>query len=148
MSCPCGDEKDAPGTFQGKTPPPVAGGVVRRGDGAQCPRDPALSHPFRRQPISIPAEYAGSRLTLRVYPDKLIVHHDERLVAEHVRRYERGVDVENPDHVRELLEHRKKAREQNLLRAFFRLSPLAEGYYRQLEERRMNPGNTPGKSWR
>jgi len=88
---------------------------------------------------SIPAGYAGSRLTLRVYPNKLIVHHDERLVAEHVRRYERGADVENPEHVRELLEHRKKAREQNLLRQFFRLSPLAEGYYRQLEERRMNP---------
>jgi hypothetical protein len=88
---------------------------------------------------SVPADYAGSRLTLRVYPDKLIVHHDERLVAEPVRRYERGADVENPEHVRELLEHRKKAREQNLLRPFFRLSPLAEGYYRQLEERRMNP---------
>jgi transposase len=68
---------------------------------------------------SVPAACAGTRLTLRIYPDKLLVYHEQHLVAEHLRRYERGIDVENPDHVRELLAHRERAREQNLLYRFF-----------------------------
>ena len=88
---------------------------------------------------SVPAACAGTRLTLRIYPDKLLVYHEQRLVAEHLRRYERGIDVENPDHVRELLSYRQRAREQNLLYRFFRLSACAEDYYRQMETRRPNP---------
>jgi transposase len=105
-----------------------------------------LAHATRRCRIhmdgnrySVPAEYAGTRLTVRVYPDKLIISHEQRLVAEHERRYDRGQDIENPDHVRQLLMQRKRAREQNLLRQFFRLSPLAEAYYQQLQIHRMNP---------
>jgi len=32
---------------------------------------------------SVPAEYAGSRLNLRVYPDRLLVYHQQKLIAEH-----------------------------------------------------------------
>ena len=60
-------------------------------------------------------------------------------MAEHVRTYDRGADLENPEHVKELLDQRRQAREQNLLRAFFRLSACAEDYYRQMETRRLNP---------
>jgi hypothetical protein len=87
----------------------------------------------------VPSEYAGSRLVLRLYPDKLLLYQQERLVAEHLRRYDRGLDVENPDHVRALLQHRRRAREQHLFQRFLRLSPQAELYYRQLGERRLNP---------
>jgi transposase len=88
---------------------------------------------------SVPSEYAGTRLTLRAYPDTVRIFQQDRLVAEHVRSYDRGQDFENPDHVRALLEHRHRARDQKLLQRFLLLSPLADAYYRQLKQRRGNP---------
>jgi len=88
---------------------------------------------------SVPAEYAGARLTLRAYPEKLLAFHQDRLVAEHVRSYDRGADFENPDHVRALLEQRHRARDQKLQHRFLLLSPLADAYYQQLKQRRLNP---------
>jgi transposase len=88
---------------------------------------------------SVPAEYAGARLTLRAYPDKIMAFHQDRLVAEHVRSYDRGADFENPDHVRALLEQRHRARDQKLHHRFLLLSPLADAYYQQLKQRRLNP---------
>ncbi len=88
---------------------------------------------------SVPAEYAGARLTLRAYPEKLLAFHQDRLVAEHVRSYDRGEDFENPDHVRALLEQRHRARDQKLQHRFLLLSPLADAYYQQLKQRRLNP---------
>ena len=38
-----------------------------------------------------------------------------------------------------MLEHRHRAREQQLLGRFLRLSPKAEAYYQALEQRRLNP---------
>lgn len=88
---------------------------------------------------SVPAEYAGTRLTVRAYPDTLRVFHQDTLVAEHVRCYDRGQDFENPDHVRALLEQRHRARDQKLHQRFLLLSPLADAYYQQLKHRRLNP---------
>ncbi len=87
---------------------------------------------------SVPPEQAGARLTLGVYPGRLLVYHNQKIVAEHVRSYERGVDVENPDHTRALLARRPRAREQQILERFLRLTPLAEHYYQQLEQRRVH----------
>jgi len=88
---------------------------------------------------SVPAEYAGAKLILRAYPDKILAFQQDRLVAEHVRSYDRGLDFENPDHVRALLEQRHRARDQKLLQRFILLSPLADEYYQQLKQHRLNP---------
>lgn len=87
---------------------------------------------------SVPSEYAGARLSVRAYPDRLLVYHQQKLIAEHVRHYERGADVENPDHARALLAQRPRAQEQKILQRFLQLTPLAEEYYRQLEQRRVH----------
>ena len=68
-----------------------------------------------------------------------MVYDQEKLVAEHVRRYDRNQDYELPDHVAPLLLHRKKAREQKLFLHFLALGPKAHEYYQQLEEPRLNP---------
>jgi transposase len=88
---------------------------------------------------SIPAEYAGRRLTLKAYPDRLCIYHNGQLIAQHPRRYDRNQDFEHPDHPRTLLVQRRAAKEQRLLMRFLTLSPKAEAYYQQLRERRMNP---------
>jgi transposase len=88
---------------------------------------------------SVPAQFAGQALTLKTYPDRLCIYRDQNLVARHPRSYDRYGDFEDPDHPKPLLEQRKKARDHQLFRRFLALSPEAEVYYRQLEQRRLNP---------
>jgi transposase len=88
---------------------------------------------------SVPCQYASRQLTLKRFPDRLLVYDQDRLVAEHVRSYDRNQDYELPDHVQPLLLERKKARDQKLFLRFLTLSPKAHDYYRQLEQRRLNP---------
>ena len=88
---------------------------------------------------SVPAEYAGKRLLLKAYPERICIYHNEKLIAQHPRCYDRNRDFENPDHPKALLAQRHAAREQRLLMRFLTLSPKAEVYYQQLQQRRMNP---------
>ncbi|MCF8131078.1 MAG: IS21 family transposase [Deltaproteobacteria bacterium] len=88
---------------------------------------------------SVPAEYAGMRLLLKAYPDRLCVYFQDKLIARHERSYDRHQDFENPDHVKPLLVQRKKARDQKIFMRFMALSKKARQYYRKMEQRRMNP---------
>jgi hypothetical protein len=88
---------------------------------------------------SVPAQLAGVGLTVKLYPDRLCFYHDNKLVARHVRSYDRRQDFEHPDHPRALLAQRKKAKDQKIYMRFLSLSEKSQEYYRQLEVRRMNP---------
>ncbi len=88
---------------------------------------------------SVPAEYASTILTLKVYPQRLCLYHQDTLIARHPRCYERHKDIEDPDHPKALLAQRRNAREQKLLGRFLTLSPQAEAYYQALAQRRLNP---------
>jgi transposase len=88
---------------------------------------------------SVPAEYAGRRLTVKTYPERLCIYCADKLIARHVRSYDRNQDFEDPDHPKALLAQRKKARDQKIFMRFISLSPKADLYYRKLEERRLNP---------
>ena len=87
---------------------------------------------------SVPSEYAGARLTLRRYPDKLLIYHQHNLIAEHARSYERRRDLLHPDHERRLLAQRRRGREQQLLMGLMRISPRAEEFIAGLQSRRLN----------
>ena len=87
---------------------------------------------------STPARYAGRKLLLKLYPERLCLYDGEKLVAEHLRSYDRGQDIENPEHARPVLERKHRADEQHLLKRFLSLSPQAETYYRQLAERKLS----------
>lgn len=88
---------------------------------------------------SVPAQLAGVRLTAKLYPDRLCFYHEDKLVARHVRSYDRRRDFEHPDHPKVLLARRKKAKDQKIFMRFLSLSDRAQEYYRQMEQRRMNP---------
>lgn len=88
---------------------------------------------------SVPAEYSSSHLTLKAYPDRLCLYHNNKLIAHHVRSYDRHQNFEDPDHPRELLKQRQKARNQQLFKLFLAISSKADDYYKQLAKRRMNP---------
>ncbi len=80
---------------------------------------------FETKRYSVPAEYASAKLTLNSYPDRLCIHHRDRLGARHRRSYERHRDFEHPDHPRALLEQRRKARTQRVLQRFVSLTAQA-----------------------
>ena len=88
---------------------------------------------------SVPAEYAGVLLTLKTYPDRICIYQREKMIARHVRSYDRKKDFELPDHPKALLAQRRKAKDQKIFMRFLSLSGKADDYYRQLEQRRMNP---------
>ena len=93
---------------------------------------------FETNRYSVPAEYASQRLTLKAYPDRICVYHQEKLIARHRRRYDRHGDFEDPDHPRALLAQRRSARAQRQLARFLAISPTAETYYAELAARRFN----------
>ena len=87
---------------------------------------------------SVPSRYASQRLTLKKFANRLCIYHEGQLIATHTRSYDRHQDIENPDHAKELLSQRTKARNAKVLLAFYALCPRAEEYYCQLQERRFN----------
>ncbi|MCP4042788.1 MAG: transposase, partial [Gammaproteobacteria bacterium] len=93
---------------------------------------------FDANRYSVPAEYASTVLSLKAYPDRLCIYHQDKLISHHPRSYDRYQDFEDPDHPKELLAQRRGAREQKMLARFFTLSPQAEAYYRGLVKRRLN----------
>jgi transposase len=87
---------------------------------------------------SVPHLYASRQLTLHAFPDRLCLYHAHNLVATHPRSYERHRDFEDPDHVRELLDQRRRARDAKWLLTFYALSPHSEFYHQQLKARHLN----------
>jgi transposase len=93
---------------------------------------------FDTNRYSVPHLYASQKLTLKLYPDQILLFHHEKLIATPARNYDRHQRVCNPDHIKELVTQRKKAHQQTLLLTFLALSPHAEFYARQLEDKRLN----------
>ena len=87
---------------------------------------------------TVPFLYASQKLTLKLYPEKLLLYHYEKLIATHLRCYDRRQDIRNPDHIQDLLVHRQRARQQTYLQAFLSLGPQADLYARRLQEKRLN----------
>jgi hypothetical protein len=88
---------------------------------------------------SVPAEFASQRVTVKAYPDRVCIYHQDQLIARHLRSYDRHLDIEDPDHPKALLEQRRNAREQRLLMQFLSLSRHAQVYHEGLAQRRVNP---------
>jgi hypothetical protein len=88
---------------------------------------------------SVPHRFASQKLTLKVYPDQLLLFHQDQLVATHLRSYDRHQKVSHPDHLKELVTQRHQARHQTLLMRFLALGTPAEPYVRQLEAKCLSP---------
>jgi transposase len=87
---------------------------------------------------SVPAEHAGAPVTLKLYPGHVCIYRQDKLIARHVRSYDRHQDIEHPDHPRTLLRQRRKAADQKLLQRLLALTPRAERFYQALAERKLN----------
>lgn len=86
---------------------------------------------------SVPAEYASRRVTLRRYPDQVLIYHEHNLIATHPRSYQRRQDILTEDHQRALLAYKKNAGEQQALSRLLRLTPQAELFVQGLQNRHL-----------
>lgn len=93
---------------------------------------------FDANRYSVPPIYASQKLTLKVEPTQLYLFHNEKLIATHQRCYDRYQNQTDPDHTKDLLAQRQRARAQTLLLAFLNLCPQAELFYRKLADKRLN----------
>jgi len=93
---------------------------------------------FDANRYSVPPLYASQKLTLKIEPTQLYLFHNEKLIATHARCYDRHQNLTDPDHIKDLLAQRQKARAQTLLLAFLNLCPQAELFYRKLSDKRLN----------
>jgi len=88
---------------------------------------------------SVPAQYASRRdLRAQIGVNVIRIFDADGLIAEQQRHYTRGGDYEHPDHPKPLLEYRRKAKEQALMRRFLSIGSEAEVYYHGLSKRRLN----------
>jgi hypothetical protein len=94
--------------------------------------------PLDSNRYSVPPRYAGSRLTLKAYADRVCIYDADQLIARHPRSMDRHQDIEQPEHAQQLLVQRKSAREQRLVVQFLALSPRAQAYHEGLEAKRVN----------
>ena len=88
------------------------------------------------------------RVTVKAYPERICIYHQDQLIARHVRCYDRHQDIEDPDHPKALIAQRANAREQRLWLRFLSLSPHAQAYYEGLEQRRANAASSPAQDRR
>ena len=87
---------------------------------------------------SIPPEAASQSLVLKAHPQRIGIYWKDQLIAEHPRCYDRHQTIENPDHSKDLLAHRRQARDQHLQQRFLALGSPARIYYEQLVQRYPN----------
>ena len=94
--------------------------------------------PLDSNHYTVPARYAGTRLTLKAYADRVCIYDHEQLVVRHPRSMDRHRDIEDPEHERQLLVQRKSAREQRLVMQFLAICPRAQSYREALEAKHVN----------
>ena len=67
-----------------------------------------------------------ARSTVKDIPGPALHLSSAKLIARHVRNYDRRQDIELPDHPKALLAQRRKARDQKIFMRFISLSDKAE----------------------
>jgi transposase len=88
---------------------------------------------------SVPSQYAGRKLSVRIGTDRVTVHDPdspEAPVADHPRSFGRNRNILNPEHERQLIVETRHSRDRRLLATFLALGPHAEPYLTGLREKR------------
>ena len=94
---------------------------------------------FDSNRYTVPWRYASQPVLLKIRPDRLLIYHQDRPIADHARSFERHTDVELPEHLEELLAQKRQGRRQQQMVAFLALCGGAETYLKALQQKRVNP---------
>lgn len=88
---------------------------------------------------SVPERFAFKAVTVRMTEQKVLIYHDGKLIASHLRNFSRGNAVVDPEHVKMMLNERATAARQNLKSDFLALGPGAAQMLEALHARIDNP---------
>jgi transposase len=91
-----------------------------------CPPDAFVT--FQTNLYSVPFSCVGKELTLRITLRHVYIHDGTKLVAEHVRSYDRYQQIEDPSHRRALLAHRKQASFSKAIDELTAFGPECQAY--------------------
>lgn len=93
---------------------------------------------FETNSYSVPHRYAGCMLSLKANKYEVFMYYKTKLVASHKRCYGRYRVIENPGHIKELLEHKKRAIRAKVVDEFKGLGKEAQIYLNGLIEKANN----------
>jgi len=96
---------------------------------------------FDLNDYSVPHEHVRRTLTVVASLDTVRVVDGVSAVAEHARSWDRGQQIENPDHIATLVQHKARARKARGLDRLTRAAPSAERLLMSAAERGANLGN-------
>jgi transposase len=100
---------------------------------------------FDSNRYTVPSGYAGRTLTVKAWPRRVVIYSGARLLASHVRCYEKYQVVEDPRHYAGLLAQRRKAQMSLQVGAFLALGPDSKEYLRGLGASELNLQGQLGK---
>jgi transposase len=83
---------------------------------------------FQTNRYSVPHEAVGRALILKVTPYRVEIYHQQTLLASHRRSFAKQQVFENPDHRKEILKARRRARQSKEIEFFLGLDPLAKTF--------------------
>lgn len=83
---------------------------------------------------SIPYYHILKTLVVKANPEEIKIYNKDKLIAVHKRSYEKYKAIEDPAHIRGLLEIKSAAKEEKEKDEFFTLDPLAKEYFSHLVE--------------
>lgn len=90
---------------------------------------------FESNKYSVPPQYAGQDVDIRITHDKIMIYADKRLITSHNRSFEKNQSVDDPGHFKIMLEERKTAARQNFMANFLALGKEAAVIKNELEHR-------------
>ncbi len=93
---------------------------------------------FDSNRYTVPSGYAGRTLTVKAWPRRVVIYSGARLLASHVRCYEKYQVIEDPRHYAGLLAQRRKAQMSLQVGAFLALGPDSKEYLRGLGASELN----------
>lgn len=86
---------------------------------------------------SVPAQYTGKLLRMKVFPYRLALYHNESLIARHVRFYDRHRYLIDDEHQKsiDIAQHSKRTKKRLL--QFMALNPKAQEFYQLLKQKHL-----------
>ncbi len=91
---------------------------------------------------SVPPEYVGRLVTIHAYVFRVTIAYQDRVIASHVRSYDREEEVLDPHHYLPVLLKKPGAFARATPILKWPLPVVYEVYHRQLQKRREGPGGT------
>lgn len=84
---------------------------------------------------SVPHEYVQRTLSVRASPDEVRIYDDRQLLATHSRHYGKSEQIEDPQHIEALRQHKDQSRQHRTQQRLYRQVPDSERFLQIAVER-------------